>query len=122
MRVSTALFTLACALGLASAGVINLPFNFAPAPATIEECGPDTDLLKIEYVNLNPNPPLRGTDLTIDAKGFLSSPILQGATVDVVVKVGVVKLLTKTFDFCEESVKIDKECPIAAGEQTLQHT
>ncbi|KAI1315291.1 Phosphatidylglycerol/phosphatidylinositol transfer protein [Mortierella claussenii] len=118
MRLSTAVFSLACALGLASA----YPFNFAPAPATIEECGDLTDLLKIEYVNLTPNPPLRGQELSVDAKGYLSEDIVEGAKIDIVVKVGLIKLLVNTYDFCEESVKIDKPCPILAGEQSLQHT
>ncbi|KAF8936971.1 hypothetical protein BGZ58_003446, partial [Dissophora ornata] len=85
MRLSTAIFSLACALGLASAAVINYPFNFAPQPATIEECGPPTDLLKIEYVNLSPNPPLKGETLYIDAKGLLSDDIVDGATIDIIV-------------------------------------
>ncbi|KAF8923881.1 Phosphatidylglycerol/phosphatidylinositol transfer protein, partial [Dissophora ornata] len=36
--------------------------------------------------------------------------------------VGVVKLLTKRYQFCEESVKIGKECPVKAGVQILQHS
>ncbi|KAF9433802.1 Phosphatidylglycerol/phosphatidylinositol transfer protein [Entomortierella beljakovae] len=122
MRLSTAIFSLACALCFSSAGVKAYPFNFVPANATIEECGPDTDLLKIEYVNLSPNPPEKGKVLTIDAKGLLSGPIVEGAVIDVVAKVGVIKLLTKKFDFCEESVKVDKPCPVASGEQYLQHS
>ncbi|KAG0333502.1 Phosphatidylglycerol/phosphatidylinositol transfer protein, partial [Podila humilis] len=35
---------------------------------------------------------------------------------------GLIKLLQKEFDFCEESQKVDKPCPLAAGDQYLQHT
>ncbi|KAF9896683.1 Phosphatidylglycerol/phosphatidylinositol transfer protein [Lobosporangium transversale] len=118
MRLSTVAFSLACALGLAAAA----PFDFAPPPAVIESCGGETDLLTIDYVNLTPNPPLKGQNLTIDAKGFLTEDIVQGAKIDVVVKVGLIKLLTQTFDFCEESVKIDMPCPIVAGDQYVQQT
>ncbi|KAG0356934.1 hypothetical protein BGZ54_000553 [Gamsiella multidivaricata] len=82
MRISTALFSLAVALGVVSA----IPFNLAPAPATVEECGPETDLLKIEYVNITPNPPLKGQTLTIEGKGQLSGDIVEGAQIFVVVK------------------------------------
>jgi hypothetical protein len=37
-------------------------------------------------------------------------------------RVGIVKLLTKKFQFCEESVKVNKPCPVTAGEQTLETT
>jgi len=43
-------------------------------------------------------------------------------THDTLRRVGVIKLLTKELDFCEESVKVDKPCPLLAGEQTLQHS
>ncbi|KAF9109662.1 hypothetical protein BGX27_007354, partial [Mortierella sp. AM989] len=85
MRISTVIFSLAYALGVTSAASINYPF-FAPAPATIEECpGGAQYVLKIDYVNLNPNPPLKGQTLTIDAKGFLSEAVVEGATIDLVV-------------------------------------
>ncbi|KAF9932135.1 Phosphatidylglycerol/phosphatidylinositol transfer protein [Linnemannia zychae] len=121
MRLSSVVVSLACAFGLANAASINLPFNFVPAPATIEECGPETDLLKIEYVNLNPNPPLKGETLVIDAKGHLSEPVVEGAKISLLVKVGLIKLLTKELDFCEESAKIDKPCPLEAGDHYLYH-
>ncbi|KAF9170946.1 Phosphatidylglycerol/phosphatidylinositol transfer protein [Mortierella sp. AD011] len=122
MRISAAIFTLACALSCASGASINYPSFFRPEPATIVECGPASDLLKIEYVNLNPNPPEKGKVLTIDAKGILSGAIVEGATIDLVVKLGLVKLLTKQLDFCEESAKVDKNCPLAPGEHFLNHS
>ncbi|KAK3826209.1 MAG: phosphatidylinositol transfer protein [Linnemannia gamsii] len=121
MRLTSAVVSLACAFGLANAASINNPFNFVPAPATVEECGPESDLLKIEYVNLNPNPPLKGEVLVIDAKGFLQEDVVEGAKIFLVVKLGLIKLLTKELDFCEESVKINKPCPLKAGDQVLYH-
>ncbi|KAG0312597.1 Phosphatidylglycerol/phosphatidylinositol transfer protein [Linnemannia gamsii] len=121
MRLSSVIVSLACAFGLASAASINNPFHFAPAPATVEECGDGTDLLKVEYININPNPPLKGQVLTIDAKGFLAEDVVQGARINLVVKVGLIKLLTKELDFCEESVKVNKPCPLEAGDQYFYH-
>lgn len=36
-------------------------------------------------------------------------------------RLGLIKLLTKELDFCEESAKIDKPCPLKAGHQFLNH-
>ncbi|KAF9184689.1 Phosphatidylglycerol/phosphatidylinositol transfer protein [Haplosporangium sp. Z 767] len=122
MRLTSAIVSLACAFSLASAA--SLPFSsYVPPPATIEECGdPETDLLKIDYVNLNPNPPIKGEVLQIDAKGYLSEDIVEGAVINIIVKLGLVKLLVKQFDFCEESVKVNKPCPLLAGDQYLNHS
>ena len=82
MRLTTVLLSLACVLGLTTA----MPF-FAPAPnATIVECGDETDLLKIDYVDLSPNPPQKGQTLNIDAKAFLSGDVVEGAKIFLVVK------------------------------------
>jgi len=84
MRLTTVLLSVACVLGLANA----LPYNpFAPAPnATVVGCGDDTDLLKIEYIHLDPNPPQKGQVLNIDAKAFLSEDVVEGAKIFLTVK------------------------------------
>lgn len=40
----------------------------------------------------------------------------EGTTVLVQVKYGLVQLIKKTFDFCQEVKKVDEECPIPAGD------
>ncbi|KAF9364297.1 Phosphatidylglycerol/phosphatidylinositol transfer protein [Mortierella sp. NVP85] len=123
MRISATIFSLTCALGLANAAAISNPFQFVPQPATVVEC-PATEptLLKLGPVDIDPNPPQKGHQLTIKGSGTLAEDIVEGAVIDVVVKVGVVKLLTKKFQFCEESVKVNKPCPVTAGDQTLETT
>ncbi|KAF8943869.1 Phosphatidylglycerol/phosphatidylinositol transfer protein [Haplosporangium gracile] len=121
MRLSSVVVSLVCAFGLTSAASINNPFSFVPDPATIDECGTETDLLKLVSYQLNPNPPLKGEVLVIDAEGFLKEDVVQGAVINLIVKIGLIKLLTKKLDFCEESAKIDKPCPLKAGEQFLHH-
>ncbi|KAI8349787.1 hypothetical protein B0O80DRAFT_360075, partial [Mortierella sp. GBAus27b] len=77
-------------------------------------------LLNITSYTINPNPPKRGNKLTIEGTGTLTKDIVEGATIDVIVKLGLIKLLTKQFNFCEESSKINLACPVAAGEQSIK--
>ncbi|KAF9329201.1 Phosphatidylglycerol/phosphatidylinositol transfer protein [Podila minutissima] len=126
MHLSTVLYTtLAVALGLASSSHAlpnPLASIFAP-PAVIKKCNADENyLLDIKYINISPDPPARGQNLTIDAMGILAKDVVEGAKIDVLVKLGLVKLLQKQLDFCEEAAKVDKNCPLQAGEQYLQHT
>lgn len=65
---------------------------------------------------MTPDPPRKGETLTIDFKGNLKEEVPEGTTVEVRVKFGVVQLIHKTFDFCEEATKLDEECPIEAGD------
>ncbi|KAI8889613.1 hypothetical protein K501DRAFT_208102 [Backusella circina FSU 941] len=82
----------------------------------ITPCGDANDLLTIDYVNLTPDPPVKGQNLTIDFKGQLSETVPEGTTVDIIVKYGVVRLLTKKFDFCDQIKHVDETCPIPEGE------
>lgn len=73
----------------------------------------------IDYVTLSPDPPVKGEDLTIGFKGYLSETVPNGTTVQVIVKYGVVRLLQKKFDFCEKIEEVDEKCPIPKGELTF---
>lgn len=57
--------------------------------------------------------------MIIEATGTLDEPVVPGANADVTVKLGVVKLLHKTFDICEELDKkkdeVELQCPIQDG-------
>ncbi|RIA87140.1 ML domain-containing protein [Glomus cerebriforme] len=86
---------------------------------TISDCSNENDILQIIYINLSPDPPLKGKQLKINALGWLKEEIEEGSYVDVVVKLGLIKLLQKRFDLCEESRKVDKPCPIDKGRQEL---
>ena len=48
----------------------------------------------------------------------------DGAYAEVAVKLGLIKILTKTFDICEEAekAKLDLQCPVQPGDYTLTHT
>lgn len=64
---------------------------------------------------MNPDPPLKGKTLHIDFKGTLSETVTDGAYVVVQVKYGLIQLIKKTFDLCEEIEKIDEKCPLEKG-------
>ncbi|KAH3667348.1 hypothetical protein OGAPHI_002997 [Ogataea philodendri] len=72
-------------------------------------------LLTLSHVDLSPNPPVRGNNLTIVARGALSTEITDGAYVEVDVSYGYIKLLHQTYDICEELPNVDMECPLEKG-------
>ncbi|KAI8339721.1 ML domain-containing protein [Chlamydoabsidia padenii] len=81
----------------------------------IIQCGDEDDILTIDYIRLNPDPPVKGKNLHIDFKGSLKETVEDGAYINIVVKYGLVQLLKKSFDLCEEIQKIDKACPLKKG-------
>jgi hypothetical protein len=89
---------------------------------TISDCSNGNDILQIKYIHLSPDPPLKGKQLKIDAAGYLREQVGQGSYIDVTVKLGLIKLLQKRFDLCEESQKVNKPCPLEAGDQQLSTT
>uniref|UniRef100_A0A1D1YWQ7 Phosphatidylglycerol/phosphatidylinositol transfer protein n=1 Tax=Anthurium amnicola TaxID=1678845 RepID=A0A1D1YWQ7_9ARAE len=89
---------------------------------TISDCSNEADLLQITYIHISPDPPLKGKELKIDALGNLREEVGQGSYIDVTVKLGLIRLLQKRFDLCEESQKVDKPCPLKRGRQTLSTT
>jgi hypothetical protein len=58
---------------------------------------------------------VRGQDLEIDFKGFLSETVPNGTVVEIIVKYGVVKLIQKKYDFCDVIKEVDEKCPIPEG-------
>ncbi|QLL34384.1 hypothetical protein HG536_0G02450 [Torulaspora globosa] len=109
----------------ALAGLVNflpvLPFDNKPVPggSPFYQCDvSEKQYLEISTVDLAPNPPVRGKNLTISAVGKLHETIQQGAYVDVEVRLGYIKLLTQTYDLCEtlEENNVDGlTCPLTAG-------
>lgn len=90
--------------------------NPVPGDSPIEICDAATpQLLRIDEINLLPNPPARGENLTIEASGFLSEDVGEGAYINVVVTYGYIRLLTQTFDLCEQVEEVDLKCPLKKG-------
>ncbi|KAH8590429.1 putative Phosphatidylglycerol/phosphatidylinositol transfer protein [Bisporella sp. PMI_857] len=80
----------------------------------------DDDLLVLEKVNLTPNPPVKGTTLTIEAAGTLKEEIDAGAYVVLQVKYGLIRLVNTEADLCEQVSNVDLECPIKKGETVIR--
>lgn len=91
-----------------------------PGDSPLVQCDvTEPQILNLQSVILEPNPPVKGANLTIVAKGYLSQDIADGAYVEVDVRYGFIKLVHETFDICEEITKVDMECPIEAGQQVI---
>jgi len=79
----------------------------------------DDDLLEIEHVNLYPNPPIPGQNLTIEAVGTFKKQIEEGAIVNLEVKYGFITLIKTQADACEQVGNVDLSCPIEKGKTTV---
>lgn len=101
--------------------IIPLDSNKVPGRSPVEICSlsPSDDLVDIKYINIYPNPPLAGENLTIDAMGFLKTDVEEGAYAHFEVKYGFIKLLTGTADLCEKAVEVDLQCPVKEGPVTI---
>jgi len=87
------------------------------------DCGTDEDAFKLNSIVATPYPPRSGENVTVEASGTVFIPILEGAFVDITVKLGVVKLLTKRVDICEQARNGGElDCPLPEGEYHVKET
>ncbi|GAV52230.1 hypothetical protein ZYGR_0AG02210 [Zygosaccharomyces rouxii] len=95
-----------------------------PGGSPILQCDVgEKQLLEIESVELSPNPPQKGHNLTILASGQLHKELVDGAYVDVEVRLGYIRLLYNTYDLCEQLEEHDVDdlkCPVKPGTYTLK--
>lgn len=81
------------------------------------DAGDETYGVEIKDITLTPSFPEPGKELLIEAEGTVKDAILDGAIVQVTVKLGLVTLIRKTFDLCEEMEKNDVlNCPVEKGD------
>jgi ML domain len=92
-----------------------------PGKSPVELCSlqPQDDLVSIKYIDLSPNPPLAGHNLTIEGEGRLKTRIEEGAYAQFEVKYGFIKLLTGTADLCEKAAEVNLTCPIEKGDVSI---
>ena len=91
-----------------------------PGDNPVEYCIDESDsLLIIKNLDISPNPPVPGANLSIEATGYVKETITEGSYIDVEVKYGYVKLLTQRLDLCEQVEQIDMKCPIKKGPLNL---
>jgi hypothetical protein len=93
-----------------------------PGKSPVEICSlsPSDDLVDIKYIDITPNPPQAGQNLTIDAMGVLKVDIEEGSYANFEVKYGFIKLLSGTADLCEKAAEVDLECPVEKGTIRVQ--
>lgn len=93
-----------------------------PGESPLNHCAAgyeETDLVTISRVDLSPNPPLPGKKLDITATGTVHKRIEDGAYIKIVVKYGLIRLLSTTLDLCEHLNEVDMECPVEPGDLSL---
>ncbi|KAL7933696.1 putative phosphatidylglycerol/phosphatidylinositol transfer protein precursor [Trichoderma chlorosporum] len=92
-----------------------------PGENPIEYCNANRDgnLIDIKKVDLAPNPPKPGQELLITASGNVKETITKGAYVKLVVKYGLIQLLSTTADLCDQLGNVDLSCPLEQGQMTI---
>ncbi|KAJ6604744.1 ML domain-containing protein [Mycena vulgaris] len=88
------------------------------------DCGLPSQPLQVDSIDVFPDPPVPGQDLTVTVKALVTDIIEEGAVADVTVKLGLIKLLQKTFDVCEEARNANTTvtCPVEPGVYTVVQT
>ncbi|KAJ7655915.1 ML domain-containing protein [Mycena rosella] len=88
------------------------------------DCGLETDAFHLKSLTVSPDPPVPGKNLTVTVTGDVLQPIQDGAYADITVKLGLIKLIQKTFDVCEEArnANVSVRCPVAKGTYEVKHT
>ncbi|KAM5530786.1 hypothetical protein V8D89_015527 [Ganoderma adspersum] len=89
-----------------------------------KDCGTDSHLVHINSIEISPDPPQRGQDLTITVDGVAKEAVEDGAYADVTVKAGIIRLLHKEFDVCEEARNANTtiQCPVEKGHHKVTQT
>ena len=123
LAVLSALFLLTAATPNDQSPLLSpLESTKVPGKSPVELCSltPTDDLVDIKYINITPNPPLAGHNLTIEAMGDLKTTVEEGAYANFEVKYGFIKLLSGTADLCEKAAEVDLQCPIEKGQVKFQ--
>ncbi|KAJ7136763.1 ML domain-containing protein [Mycena epipterygia] len=87
-------------------------------------CGRPSDAIVLESIAVSPDPPVAGQDLTITVRGRTTQRIEDGAYADVAVRLGLIKLLNKQYDVCQQAQdkNVSVQCPIDKGVYEVVHT
>ncbi|TFY52737.1 hypothetical protein EVJ58_g9846 [Rhodofomes roseus] len=96
----------------------------APGDWSWKDCGGPSHLIRIDDIAITPDPPQKGQEMSVTVKGTAKDQIEDGAYVDVVVKVGAIKILQKEFDVCEEARNANAsiQCPVQEGKHEVTQT
>ncbi|KIJ38436.1 hypothetical protein M422DRAFT_176542, partial [Sphaerobolus stellatus SS14] len=80
--------------------------------------------ITVHSIKVSPDPPKAGENLTVVVTGTVGETIEEGAWADVKVKLGLIQLLKKEFDLCEEArgANVTVQCPVEPGTYTIEQT
>ncbi|KAI4176747.1 MAG: hypothetical protein LQ343_000840 [Gyalolechia ehrenbergii] len=76
---------------------------------------PSDFILTIDNVDLDPNPPEKGKNLQIKAKGNFTEEVEQDAYINLSVKYGLITLVNTRADLCEQMKQVDETCPLSGA-------
>ncbi|CAO3626275.1 unnamed protein product [Mucor hiemalis] len=88
-------------------------------------CGTESDIFQFDgEIKVTPELVTPGAEVTIEAQGTLSEDVDEGTYADVVVKLGLIKLIHRRFDLCEElrNDKNELQCPLKKGKVVIKQT
>ncbi|THC86991.1 hypothetical protein EYZ11_013563 [Aspergillus tanneri] len=121
---SSFLFFTLFALSIALQFPITPPYFHVSNSWSYTDCGTPDDVLQIERISLNPDPPSAGKPCEVKITGTVNDIIEEGAYADVAVKLGRIKILKKTFDVCEafRDYNTTIQCPVKPGSYEVTHT
>lgn len=93
------------------------PFIFSDTPTTIFLCGNDDDVMKVLDIDIDPNPPRKGENVSIIAFGSLQETLNDGAYIVAEMKKGVLRFPKIKASICENLVG---GCPVQKGATKLE--
>lgn len=87
-------------------------------------CGSRQEAVVLHTLDVQPDPPVAGKNLTVHGTGTVHNEISEGTYADVIVKLGFIRLLSRRFDVCELARENNAElqCPLPPGEYEMTHT
>ncbi|KAJ5088859.1 Phosphatidylglycerol/phosphatidylinositol transfer protein [Penicillium angulare] len=86
-----------------------------------ENCGTEIDAFQPKSIEVSPALLTPGATHNITIKGTATEEIAEGAYAEAVLKLGMIKLISKTFDICQvfRERNTTVQCPIQRGEFEL---
>lgn len=80
-------------------------------------------LMELEAVELSPDPPILGTNLTFHGTGSLNGPVTNGSYVDVSAYLGFLRVYAERMDLCEvlDTNNVQVRCPMEPGQYDITH-
>ncbi|CAG9987734.1 unnamed protein product [Clonostachys byssicola] len=89
------------------------------SPAEFCDVDRDGDLVKVQLLSTDPNPVKAGKQVSVKATLDVKQKITSGSYVKVVIKYGLIQLISTTADLCEQVSNAGIKCPVEAGKHQI---